>query len=53
LAPEFRLPLLYLKERTISSALKAGDLPLAQHAMQHANTEMNEQNAGPVQGRLL
>lgn len=57
LAPEFRLPLLYLKERTISSALKAGDLPLAQHdrgnATQHATTEMNEQDARPVQGRLL
>lgn len=57
LAPEFRLPLLYLKERTISSALKAGDLPLAQHdrgnATQHALTEMNELDTRPVQGRLL
>jgi hypothetical protein len=57
LAPEFRLPLLYLKERTISSALKAGDLPLMQedrgNATQRTATEVIEQDARPVQGRLL
>lgn len=57
LAPQFRLPLLYLKERSISSALKAGDLPLVQDgrakATQRATTEMIEQDALPVQGRLL
>lgn len=57
LAPEFRLPLLYLKERTISSALKAGELPLVQddrgNATQRAATEVIEQDARAVQGRLL
>lgn len=57
LAPEFRLPLLYLKERSISSALKAGELPLVQEgrskATQHAATEFVEQDNVPVQGRLL
>lgn len=57
LAPEFRLPLLYLKERSISSALKAGELPLLQEgrskATQRAGTEVVEQDNLPVQGRLL
>lgn len=57
LAPEFRLPLLYLKERSISSALKAGDLPLVQDgrgkAAQNAGIDMTAQDALPVQGRLL
>lgn len=57
LAPEFRLPLLYLKERSISSALKAGELPLVQEgqtkATQRAATEVVERDNLPVQGRLL
>lgn len=57
LAPEFRLPLLYLKERSISSALKAGDLPLAQDGRgkttNRTTAEANQQEALPVQGRLL
>lgn len=58
LAPEFRLPLLYLKERSISSALKAGELPLAHDGrgkatQRAAATEVVEQQNLPVQGRLL
>ena len=57
LAPEFRLPLLYQKERSISSALKAGELPLGQDgrgkATQLTSTEALEQGSLPVQGRLL
>lgn len=57
LAPQFRLPLLYLKERTISAALKAGELPLTSEVrartMQRAMSDAPEQEATPVQGRLL
>jgi hypothetical protein len=57
LAPQFRLPLLYLKERTISAALKAGELPLSHEsrgrATQRTATEALEQESLPVQWRLL
>lgn len=56
LAPEFRLPLLYLKERSLSSALKAGELlpelePKSKGATRAA--ESVEQEKRPIQGRLL
>jgi len=57
LAPEFRLPLLYLKERSLSAALKAGELLPESEARgknsQRTPTESAEQENLPVQGRLL
>lgn len=59
LAPQFRLPLLYLKERTISAALRAGELPLSSEARgkgaQGTASEAPEDDDDnlPVQGRLL
>lgn len=57
LAPQFRLPLLYLKERSISAALKAGELPLLSEGRAKANQrtteDSTEQENVPVQGRLL
>lgn len=57
LAPEFRLPLLYLKERSLSSALKAGELlpesEVRSQTTQRAQAETTEQENHPIQGRLL
>lgn len=57
LAPEFRLPLLYLKERSLSSALKAGELlpesEVLSESAQRTPAESAEQDNLPIQGRLL
>lgn len=57
LAPEFRLPLLYLKERSLSSALKAGELlpepEVQSQSTQRVPTDSAEHENLPIQGRLL
>jgi hypothetical protein len=57
LAPQFRLPLLYLKERSVSAALKAGDLPLSSEGRGKVPSRMaadsSEPENPPAQGRLL
>lgn len=57
LAPQFRLPLLYLKERSLSAALKAGELlPESEARVQGTllgQLESTEHKAPPIQGRLL
>lgn len=57
LAPEFRLPLLYIKERSLSSALKAGELPLEAKtrlsSVDGAASGPAEGDNLPIQGRLL
>ncbi|MDG3064497.1 hypothetical protein ACFQ4M_00885 [Thauera mechernichensis] len=57
LAPEFRLPLLYLKERSLSSALRAGELlpesDIRGDSSQHVLKESAENKNLPIQGRLL
>lgn len=57
LAPQFRLPLLYLKERSLSAALKAGELLPESEARGHSplesQLELTEHKTPPIQGRLL
>lgn len=57
LAPQFRLPLLYLKERSLSAALRAGELlpesEVRVQSSQRIQTEATEQENLPIQGRLL